>query len=235
MPTLPAQTTQAHPQQGNAGSIVLASTSPRRRELLAQLGLHFSAIDPGIEDADLQPGQVSLPQWVASLSWLKAAAGAAKLGYPLGRRSNQHTPGDLLIIAADTLVQSQGQILSKPANADDAATMIRQIRGRSHHVHTGLTLLDPINGARQVCADCAQVDVGDITDEAISNYVASGQWKGKSGGYNLAERISAGWPINVVGDPATVMGLPIARLRTLLPAFIAASARGAGAGGGPWA
>jgi septum formation protein len=167
--------------------------------------------------------------------FLELAQGRGGGGQTWIRRSNQHTPGDLLIIAADTLVQSQGQILSKPANADDAATMIRQIRGRSHHVHTGLTLLDPINGARQVCADCAQVDVGDITDEAISNYVASGQWKGKSGGYNLAERISAGWPINVVGDPATVMGLPIARLRTLLPAFIAASARGAGAGGGPWA
>lgn len=198
-------------------TIVLASTSPRRKELLARLGIEFEVISPGLDDADLHAGAVDLAQWVASLSYLKAVAGTRQL-----RQAGRELSG-VLVIGADTLVGIDGRVLSKAASAHDAARMIRLVRGRDHEVYTGVTLLAPFAGRREVFTDRATVTVGHITDEAIDAYVATDGWRGKAGGYNLSERQQAGWPMTVTGDEGTVMGLPIERLRTRLAKFVRAN------------
>lgn len=195
--------------------LVLASTSPRRRELLARLGHPFEAIDPGLDDADLASGTPDLAQWVASLSYLKAVAGARQI---IARGEHFH---GLVIVGADTLVEVDGRVLSKARSADEAAEMIRLVRGRAHDVLTGVTLLAPFSGRRDIFTDRVTVHVGTISDEMISAYTATDGWRGKSGAYNLDERLSAGWPMRVVGDPTTVTGLPIDRLRGRLARFVA--------------
>lgn len=213
--------------------IVLASTSPRRRELLAHAlglpeGTGFTVVSPGLEDSDLAMGcgggsggkGVPLRQWVASLAYLKAKAGAEAFAEAGGAV-------DCLTIGADTLVDQDGRVLSKPADAADAARMIALVRNRSHEVLTGVAILHPATGRRDVYADRAVVKVGDISDAAIAEYVAGDGWRGKSGAYNLQERLDAGWPLTTEGDPGCVTGLPTLSLMTRLRSFVESLRQGA--------
>jgi len=219
--------------------IVLASTSPRRRELLAQAlgaaeGRAFTVVDPRIEDGDLAmgcgprragkgsggAGGLPLRQWVASLAYLKAKAGAERWAKSGGS-------SDCIVIGADTLVDQDGEVLSKPLDAADAARMIRLVRNRSHEVLTGVALLHPATGARDVYTDRAVVTVGDIGDDEIVRYTGGDAWRGKSGAYNLQERLDAGWPLKAEGDPGCVTGLPTRSLLARLAAFAAALPKGA--------
>lgn len=194
---------------------MLASTSPRRRELLAAAlgkpeGVGFTVCNPGLDDSDLpmgSRGKLKLADWVASLAYLKAKAGARV------HMASGGTP-DCIVIGADTLVDQDGEILSKAVDAADAARMIRLVRNRSHEVLTGVALLHPATGRRDVYTDRAVVTVGAIDDATIAAYVAGDNWRGKSGAYNLQERLDAGWPLKTEGDPGCVTGLPT---RSLLP------------------
>jgi septum formation protein len=103
--------------------------------------------------------------------------------------------------------------------------MLRSFVEGAHDVISGVALLDLAGGARLLFFDRAQVTWGRIASDQVEAYVASGAWRGKAGGYNLAERLRAGWPIEVRGDPATVMGLPIRRLAPLLGGAAGRSAR----------
>jgi len=203
---------------------VLASTSPRRRELLAAMlrerpdSPSFHVVDPGLDDADLPMGsrqRIPLGHWVASLAFLKAKAGAEAME----RRGDP--VGDRIVIGADTLVDQDGEVLSKPRDAADAERMIKLVRNRSHEVLTGVALFHPASGARDVYTDRAVVTVGNISDAAVAAYIAGGNWRGKSGGYNLGEQLEAGWPLKAEGDPGCVVGLPTRSLRERLAAFAA--------------
>jgi len=218
--------------------IVLASTSPRRRELLARAlgqpeGTGFTVVSPGLEDSDLLMGcgsgsakqgengkGVPLRQWVAALAYLKAKAGAEAFVKAGGA-------ADCLVIGADTLVDQDGAVLSKAVDAADAARMIAMVRNRSHEVLTGVAILHPATGRRDVYADRAVVTVGDISDATIAAYVAGGGWRGKSGAYNLQERLDAGWPLTTEGDPGCVTGLPTRSLMARLEAFAGSLRQGA--------
>lgn len=181
----------------------LASQSARRRELLSHHGVEHDAAHPGIDDGLLDPGKVSARQWVASLAYLKAAAGA---------RGGATGP----VLGADTVCVRNGELLGQPVDESDARRMIRLLEGCSHEVVTGVALVWPDSGRREIFVDEAVVHVGDIGEARIDEYLSTGQWKGKAGAYNLSERIEAGWPITYEGDPSTVMGLPmIALLRRL--------------------
>lgn len=197
-------------------NIVLASTSPRRRELLAAAGVPFRIVSPELDDADLHMGPVPLRQWVTSLAYLKARAGTEAY-----RRANPvHTP--TIVIGADTLVDFEGQVLSKPLDVHDAERMMRLIQGQSHEVLTGVAILDassPTSTRRQVFYDRAIVKFGWLGNDRIRDYLASGLWKGKAGGYNLEDQLRANWPISTSGDPGTVMGLPMLKLLPRLHRF----------------
>ena len=188
--------------------LFLASRSPRRRELLAEYGYDFGFEHPGIEDSDLQPGQVSAAQWVASLAHLKAQAGREVLS-----QQASFEPSVDFVLGADTACLKDGQLIGTPRNATEAEQIIRTLMNGEHEVFTGVALVRRRDGKRWVFADRARVRVGSLTDDQIAMYIASGQWQGKAGAYNLRERMVAGWPLTFVGDETTVMGLPMKALQ----------------------
>ncbi len=185
--------------------VILASQSPRRRSLLTEAGIAHEALHPGVDDGTLAQGLVTPEQWVKALAYLKAAAGA-------GRAAGDGTPA--LVIGADTVCVKDGRVLGQPKDADDARRILRTLENGTHEVLTGVALLpvrlgSPETFDRELFVDRATVHVGDIGTERIEQYIASGQWKGKAGAYNLSERLDAGWPIRYEGDPSTIMGLPM--------------------------
>lgn len=208
------------PQRGGARMgrlprIFLASRSPRRRLLLTEHGIEHDAEHPGLEDSGLEPGRVSAEQWVAALAYLKAAAGLQVYRAAPGR----YGP---LLLGADTVCVRDGRLIGTPEDAEEAAAMIRGMRDGAHDVVTGVALIEAETGRRHLFVDRASVRVGHIPDSAIDAYIASGDWRGKAGGYNLRERIDAGWPIEFDGDATTIMGLPMAALGRALGRLYAA-------------
>lgn len=200
-------------------TILLASKSPRRRELLTQAGIPHEIIQANIDDADLRPGPDTDPRrWVAALAYLKAAAAKASI-QPTPETTNSTTQTKI-ILGSDTIVVSDSKIIGQPRDADDAITILRRLNGGTHRVLTGVAFLDTNTNRRHLFTDEAEVNFGPIQDTHLTDYVATNSWKGKAGAYNLKERIQAGWNITYTGDPATIMGLPIQRLSTELARFI---------------
>ncbi len=179
------------------------------------MGLEFEVMDSGVDDGALRPGPAtSARHWVAALAYLKAAA----LARPFeGSFGGEGPVGGATVLGADTVCALDGALLGQPRDAEHAAAMIRSFEGREHEVLTGVALVSPDN--RMLLTDVAVVRVGRIGPGAIGEYVSTGGWRGKAGGYNLSERLEAGWPIEVSGDPGTVMGLPVERLGPLLARF----------------
>ncbi len=199
--------------------IILASTSPRRRQLLTEHGLRFSVLDPGIDDGKLYtPSNLQPAHWASSLAYLKATAAVR-----VARAQQLSIAPGTLVLGADTVVVKHNRMVSKPVDAADADSMIRSLRSGSHRVFTGVALVCPASGRRHLFADYATVTVGDVPDDTLAAYIASSQWSGKAGGYNLFERIAAGWPITWQGDATTIVGLPITALLTALHRFSVAS------------
>lgn len=186
--------------------LILASTSPRRRQLLTEHGYAHRAAPPGVDDAPLRAAPETPPhQWTAALALLKARAAAERLGAE---------PMDAIILAADTIVVKNGIVLGQPMTDDDARQTLQLLDNGSHDVMTGVAIL--YSGQSMLFTDEAHVTVGVLGDERIERYVASGGWRGKAGAYNLMERLTDGWPITYTGDPATIMGLPMKRLAPIL-------------------
>jgi septum formation protein len=184
--------------------LLLASRSPRRRELLAAAGIEHIAAAPSFDDSALSPGRVASPaNWVMSLAYLKAWA-----------QASAH-PEAAVVLGSDTACVMDGAMIGTPQTLGEARAMIRAFASREHEVVTGVALIDRRDGgavARHLFADAARVTMGALSDSDLENYLASGQWHGKAGGYNLLERIDAGWPLTYQGDPTTIMGLPMNRL-----------------------
>lgn len=188
-------------------TLFLASTSPRRRLLLTEHGYAHAVISPGIDDALLRIAPGTPPHhWTAALAYLKAAAAWHNLRSPIKPR--------IILLAADTIVVKGGVVLGQPVTEEEARRTIRLLRGGSHTVISGVAILT--ERQRILFADPARVTVGEIGDDLVDAYIASGGWRGKAGAYNLAERLAEGWPIEYDGDPATIMGLPMNRLRPIL-------------------
>jgi septum formation protein len=185
------------------GPLWLASRSPRRRSLLAEAGFAVQVRPAEIDDGTLVRGAVTPPEWVMALAYLKARWVADAL-------AGDGAEG--IVLGADTMCVHGDRMLGQPADAAAARTMLCAFRDTVHETMTGVCLLRLDDRRRWLLVDRARVSVGHVGDEAIDAYVESGQWRGKAGGYNLAERQAAGWPIECAGDPATVMGLPIRRL-----------------------
>lgn len=219
--TLPEPVPRPAQQRHSLPRVRLASSSARRRDLLAASGVSFEAAHPGVDDGALIRGGVTPAGWVASLAYFKAAAAMHNLG------DWAYAPGELVILGADTAVLKNGTLIGQPTSAEDAARTIRKLENGEHSVLTGVALIDAGTGRRDMFVDRARVRVGPIGDRRIDDYIAGGEWRGKAGGYNLRERIEAGWPIECEGDPGTVMGLPIVRLLPRLSEFADACAKSA--------
>jgi septum formation protein len=195
--------------------VLLASRSPRRQELLRAAGIDFVAAQPALDDGDLHPGSVDAERWVAAMAYLKSAAAV---------RQGLHTALDTsrpigVVLGADTVVSLRGRIIGQPRDRADAERIIRQLADAEHDVLTGVAMLCPATGRRDIWTDRARVDVGSIDDAEIERYLDSGAWRGKAGAYNLSERLAAGWPIRYTGDAGTIMGLPAGAVARRLDAW----------------
>jgi septum formation protein len=194
--------------------VLLASRSPRRRELLTEHGIEHVVVSSGVDDTHLEPGRVEPAQWAMALAHLKAAGAARSID--VQRETAGHPDRKVIVLGADTVVVKNGRVLPAPTTAEVAREIVRSLRRGEHSVITGVCLLDPATGDRRLFADEARVHVGEVSDDEIERYIASGGWAGKAGAYNIAERRAAGWPITHAADETTIVGLPMARLHAAL-------------------
>ncbi len=181
--------------------LILASASPRRRELLAKAGIEALPCPPGMDDGRLQCGDCPPQQWVAVLAIMKANDVMAQL---------RHRSGTVL--AADTMCLVDGEAYGQPTDGEQARAMLDRMRGRDHEVLTGWCLMTADGRCTRHGTEVVTVGIGAISDGEIDQYIDSRRWRGKAGGYNLAERVGSGWPITCRGDATSVMGLPRDRL-----------------------
>ncbi|MFG6656854.1 Maf family protein [Scandinavium sp. M-37] len=182
--------------------LYLASGSPRRQELLTQLGVSFERIVPGIEEQ--RDPQESAQHYVARLAREKAQAGVA-----LAAR-------DLPVLGADTIVVLNGEVLEKPRDAEHAAAMLRQLSGHTHQVMTAVALADS-----QQTVDClvtTDVTFRVLSDEDIQGYVATGEPMDKAGAYGI-QGLGGCFVRKINGSYHAVVGLPLVETYELLSNF----------------
>jgi len=184
----------------NNVTLVLASASPRRLDLLAQLGLRPDHVVPS--DIDETPGKGELPRpYAARLAREKAQAVAS-----------QHP--DMTVLAADTVVAVGRRILPKAETESEARACLKLLSGRRHHVYTAVAVIDPQGNRRERLSDTV-VTVKRLTDSEIDAYIASGEWKGKAGGYAIQGRFAAHVKA-MSGSYSGVVGLPLYETNALL-------------------
>lgn len=178
--------------------IILASGSPRRRELLEKMGISFE-----IDVSDVDETVSGTPEErVSILAERKARA--------VGMR---HSEG--LILGADTLVALDGRVMGKPLDDDDAVRMLRSLSGRTHHVLTGICLYNAENGAVKTAVESTGVRFRDLTEREILAYVATGEPRDKAGAYAI-QGGAASFVAEYDGSYSNVVGLPVERLQKML-------------------
>lgn len=185
--------------------IVLASGSPRRRELLTQVGVSFEVITSNVEEVvtSNKPSAV-----VEELSRQKAEDVFNRL----------KTSGEeLVVIGSDTVVANEDCILGKPKNEMDAYNMIEQLAGKKHSVFTGVTVCIMRQGKEQVItfSEETRVSVDSMTPENIRDYIATGESLDKAGAYGIQGKFAA-FVLGIEGDYNNVVGLPVGRLCKVL-------------------
>ena len=180
--------------------ILLASTSPRRRELLELLGLQFLIVPPACEEI-LEP-QLSPSEQTCHLARSKAQSVA-----------NQH-PEDL-IIGSDTVIEIDGKLLGKPANIKEAEAMLRELRGRVHQVHTGVALIQNASNISIDFVETAHVWITPFVEETLQTYLDTEESLGKAGAYSI-QGDGAQLIEKIEGDFPTIVGLPLWRLGKFL-------------------
>ncbi len=183
--------------------IYLASASPRRKELLKQVGISFKVVPSTVEEriTKEKPNEV-----VEELSYQKAVDVCGKL-VAEGKE-------DFVVIGADTVVSAWGKILGKPADKADAAHMLKELQGGSHQVYTGVTLAWKYKDMQPMYAtfsECTDVTMYAMTDEEIKTYVDSGEPMDKAGAYAI-QGLCAAHIQGICGDYNNVVGLPVGRL-----------------------
>jgi septum formation protein len=186
--------------------LVLASGSPRRLALLAQMGVDPDAVIPA--DIDETPHRSESPRALAQrLSSEKAAIAAA---VALKRAEL----GRCLVLAADTIVCVGRRVLPKCEVSDEAAACLRLLSGRAHRVYTAVTLITMSGATRQRLVE-ARVRFKRLSRDEIDAYLASGEWRGKAGGYAIQGRAGA-FVVRLIGSYTAVVGLPLAETAALL-------------------
>jgi septum formation protein len=198
--------------------LVLASSSPRRRDLLAQAGYDFRVLPTEICE-DLLPGELPIP-YVQRLARAKAEAVAASPALRDLAQSLAAAPTDpALILGADTTVVAPGgEILLKPEDDADAARMLRLLSGATHQVITGVALV--AGDATDVAAEITHVTVRSLTGADIAAYIATGEPRGKAGAYAIQGRFARYVP-RVEGCYFNVVGLPLALVAAMIDAACA--------------
>lgn len=220
--------------------IILASASPRRRELLTQIGLDFEVVVSETEEkiTSTEPAKVveELSAQKAEAVWEKLVSMTASQGsvtkaerldegsgvsrtdegseaFEPEQTSGETTMTDTLVLGADTVVACDGKILGKPADSEAAAAMLTMLQGRGHEVYTGVTILYEENGERKTLTfhEKTTVHFYPMTDAQIREYVATGDPMDKAGAYGI-QGFCARYIRGIEGDYNNVVGLPVGRV-----------------------
>lgn len=181
--------------------IVLASKSPRRRELLSGFVDDFEIISDDSEEV-IEEG-ITPEETVQRLAMQKA------------RNVSEKTDAEALIIGADTVVFIDGKILGKPANGAEASEMLHMLSGRDHHVCTGLAVIDNKTQKSYCGFERTVVNFRHLTDDEIIKYIKTGEPMDKAGAYGI-QNIGALFVENIKGDYFNVVGLPLCKLSQVL-------------------
>jgi septum formation protein len=213
--------------------LILASNSPRRRELLDEAGYTFTVMPP---EEDVECGvcsETGPAGFVAELAFRKAKSVRERLLKDFrdcGFRSNANPKSEFrnpqfpIVLAADTVAECDGMILGKPRDEADARAMLSKLSGREHRVFSGVCLwpihsqLEPGQGSEQgvplVRVAVTRLRMDRLTEAQLSEYLASGQWEGKAGAFGYQDRL--GWVHVVEGSESNVVGLPLEILAEML-------------------
>ena len=183
--------------------LLLASASPRRQDLLRQIGLAFEVVRPEVPEWRL--ASESPREYVQRVACDKARAGK-RLAATMGA-------GQLPILAADTEVVLDAEVLGKPANRAAGAALLQRLAGRTHEVMTALCLLHA--GAQHTAVSISRVSFGPLSDAQIQRYWDSGEPADKAGGYGI-QGLAAGFIAHLDGSYSGVMGLPLFELTQIL-------------------
>ena len=178
--------------------LILASGSPRRRELLTLMGIPFSVCS-----VDVDENLSGEPDWVV----MQLAVRKARAAYALH-------PGRT-VLAADTLVHKDGETLGKPRDAEDAVRMLLKLSDGENTVHTGVCIIDGGTGRELVCCDRALVRFVTIDEDTAKRYVATGEPLDKAGAYGV-QGMGGMFVSSLEGSPSNVIGLPMHLVRNML-------------------
>ena len=181
--------------------LVLASSSPRRQEIVRGLAEHVACVPPDVEEAGARQGE-SPEELALSLSLKKARRVAEMVGLAM-------------VLGADTLVVLGGEVLGKPGSAEEATDMLRRLKGRTHRVVTGVTVLDGRTGRTSASARASEVTMRRYSEGEIGAYVASGEPFDKAGAY-AAQDVDFRPAASIEGCYLNVVGLPLCEVVTLL-------------------
>ena len=191
--------------RADSREIILASSSPRRKELLARYGYRFRVVEP---DPSAECGICSRetpPELVARLAYQKAANVIEKIDSGL-------------VLACDTVAECVAIILGKPEDRGHAKQMLERLRGRSHSVYSGLCLWDKASAQRHVRVDVSRLWMEPISDSQLAAYLDTDQWIGKAGAFGFQDgpdwiRLDQGSATNVVGLPMEMLEKMLAELQ----------------------
>jgi septum formation protein len=179
--------------------LILASASPRRRELLAQAGFTFEVIAADIDESRRE--REAPAEYVQRLALEKAQAIASR-----------HT--DAIVLGADTTVVLDGEVMNKPVDPADATRMLRALSGKTHQVHTGIAVVSAHGSKSHI--ETTNVVFRAIEDDELRTYVASGDPMDKAGAYGI-QGYAARWIPCIEGDYFNVVGLPLSAAVGMLP------------------
>lgn len=183
--------------------IILASASPRRKELLKQIGISFKTM-PSVKEEKITK---KLPaDIVEELSYQKAVDICGQL--------EESMKEEYAVIGADTIVAAWGEVMGKPADKEDAVNMLHKLQGKSHQVYTGVTLAWKYKDTPAMFYtfhECTDVTIFPMTDEEIDSYVNSGEPMDKAGAYAVQGKFAA-YIQGICGDYTNVVGLPLGRV-----------------------
>ena len=186
--------------------LVLASASPRRLSLLAQIGVEPDAVIPA--DIDETPGRNESPRALAE----RLAEEKAGIAADIARRRPDLGPS--LVLAADTVVCVGRRVLPKCEISEEAEDALRLLSGRAHRVYTGLALALPSGGVRTRLVE-SRVRFKRLSREELTAYLTSGEWRGKAGGYAI-QGLAGAFVVRLIGSYSGVVGLPLAETAALL-------------------
>ena len=191
-------------------TIILASASPRRRELLTEAGYHFKVVPSDIDESGFPTAGRGPRQYAQALALAKADKVAQQ--YP-----------DCLVIGADTIIDFRGRIIGKPLNAQDAELITRKLFSAPHKVITGLAIVRLTDNTELIDCDVTVVYPKHLTDEQITKHIKGGSWRDKSGAYaikcrqaSLSGETGDEFVERIDGSLTNVMGLPMELLQRML-------------------